>query len=432
MSFKYPSHIQPTIEIDRALESIVNGNRNVFLTGRAGTGKSTILQIARNSLSERNVAVLAPTGLAAINVGGQTIHSFFMLPPKLLTDDDIKWDRKKMALVRNLDILIIDEVSMIRADIMHTIDTYCRRSRNANNIAFGGLRVILIGDTAQLPPVVKDYAEECYLHDNFGGAYFFNTDAYKSGNFEVIELNEVHRQKDVEFLDSLNAIRIGEVTDQHLDVLNARVTPFSAGITETHVVLVPTNALAEKINTHCLSRLPGDIEIYQAKVEGDYKPADYPTDSLLELKPGAKVVMLENDPGGRWVNGTRCEVAEITPDAVSIKLNGSIYPVRRKTWERLKYEYSSRKLTSKTVGKFIQFPMRLAWAMTIHKSQGMTLRAVYLNLGRGTFAHGQTYVALSRCSSLDGLALARAITSDDIIFEPECFDFRSHETFSPF
>jgi len=371
--------------------------------------------------------VLAPTGLAAINVGGQTIHSFFGFPPRLIRPDDIRRSRNG-RLMRRLKLMIIDEVSMVRSDLMSAIDQSLRLNRGRPREAFGGVRLLVFGDLQQLPPVVQggDVAE--HLESAHGGVFFFSVGALSEGaGMSLIELDHVFRQSDEAFLTVLNRIRDGEVTEADLAVLNERTHPIrTLGEGDSFVILTPTNAAAHRINMAYLEALPTDAKTYEAGISGEFGETAHPTDATLLLKHGAKVMLLRNDPDKRWVNGTVARVARLEDKRVWIEVDGKVHEIEPVSWEARRYAYdqTAEKIVENVTGTFRQFPLRLAWALTIHKSQGLTLDRVYIDLGRGTFAHGQTYVALSRCRSLEGLALARPLRPTDIIFDRSAMDYR--------
>jgi ATP-dependent exoDNAse (exonuclease V) alpha subunit len=371
--------------------------------------------------------VLAPTGLAAINVGGQTIHSFFGFPPRLIRPDDIRRSRNG-RLMRRLKLMIIDEVSMVRSDLMSAIDQSLRLNRGRPREAFGGVRLLVFGDLQQLPPVVQggDVAE--HLESAHGGVFFFSVGALSEGaGMSLIELDHVFRQSDEAFLTVLNRIRDGEVTEADLTVLNERTHPIrTLGEGDSFVILTPTNAAAHRINMAYLEALPAEAKSYEAGISGEFGETAHPTDATLLLKHGAKVMLLRNDPDKRWVNGTVARVARLEDKRVWIEVDGKVHETEPVSWEARRYAYdqTAEKIVENVTGTFRQFPLRLAWALTIHKSQGLTLDRVYIDLGRGTFAHGQTYVALSRCRSLEGLALARPLRPTDIIFDRSAMDYR--------
>ena len=371
--------------------------------------------------------VLAPTGLAAINVGGQTIHSFFGFPPRLIRPDDIRRSRNGRVM-RRLKLMIIDEVSMVRSDLMSAIDQSLRLNRGRPREAFGGVRLLVFGDLQQLPPVVQggDVAE--HLESAHGGVFFFSVGALSEGaGMSLIELDHVFRQSDEAFLTVLNRIRDGDVTEADLTVLNERTHPIrTLGEGDSFVILTPTNAAAHRINMAYLEALPADAKSYEAGISGEFGETAHPTDATLLLKHGAKVMLLRNDPDKRWVNGTVARVARLEDKRVWIEVDGKVHEIEPVSWEARRYAYdqTAEKIVENVTGTFRQFPLRLAWALTIHKSQGLTLDRVYIDLGRGTFAHGQTYVALSRCRSLEGLALARPLRPTDIIFDRSAMDYR--------
>ena len=402
----------------------------LFVTGRAGTGKSTLLRRLKEKTG-RNCAVVAPTGLAAVNAGGQTIHSFFKFPPRLIEARDIR-KSANARVMRSLDCLIIDEVSMVRADLMHGIDRALRINRERPREPFGGVQVMLFGDVHQLAPVVQ---RELHAHfeESFGGIYFFNAPVFRDAGGDMLELTRVFRQTDAHFVALLNAVREGRPDRDAFEALNARVMPLEAVAQRAKtVILTPTNQIAFELNRQALSELKGSASAFEAQITGQFEESAYPTDKVLFLKPGAKVVLLRNDPKGRWVNGTLAEVVLIKGGAVHIAVDDEVHELEPVTWEALRYGVSEGgsgdegegRLKSETVGKFRQLPIRLAWAMTIHKAQGLTLESVYLDMGRGSFAHGQTYVALSRARSLEGLALARPLRRADIVFDEAALRYR--------
>ncbi len=398
------------------LKVLEKSRDNVYLTGRAGTGKTTLLKtfVARNAST---TAVLAPTGIAAVNAGGQTIHSFFRLPPRLIEPDDVKRIRYASAL-RAIDTLVIDEASMIRADVMAAIDRSLRLNRGVD-APFGGVQMVLVGDPYQLPPVIERGLED-YLQDTHNGSYFFSPPAFREGGFRLIELTQVFRQSDPVFLDVLAGVRRAQLDQDQAEILAAQVSPLGpVEASKTHVVLTGTNNAAFNINHSRLDALPGPVRAYEATVKGEFDPRLYPTESPLYLKTGARVIMLKNDPDKNWVNGTLAIVHNADEKKLSVEIDGKIHEVEPEAWERIRYGFDAQneKLKKEVVGTFKQYPVRLAWALTIHKSQGQSLDKVYVDLRRGLFAHGQAYVALSRCRTLEGLALSRPLEPRDMVLD---------------
>jgi len=422
---RWPAGVEPTAEFAAATEAARNVGDNLFVTGRAGTGKSTLLRCLKSNLPQKT-AVLAPTGLAAVNVHGQTIHSFFGFPPQLITAEIIKRARRA-AMFRNLETIIIDEVSMVRADLMQGIDMALRMTRKQPAKPFGGVQIIALGDLHQLAPVIRDHDTQRYFHETFGGIYFFNAPVCQDAPLSLMELTTVFRQQDAVFIEALNAIREGSPSRDQLDILNDRAQPFrSLPDHQDYTVLTPINQAADATNRSFLDRLKGTATQFDAIVAGKFDKSAYPTDVSLQLKEGSKVVMLRNDPDKRWVNGTQARIARIEGRTVWVDVGGEAHELEPVTWENTGYEYNADtdEMEQKVIGTFRQLPVRLAWALTIHKSQGMTLNKVYIDFGRGTFAHGQAYVALSRARSLDGLALARHIRPSDIIFDERALGYR--------
>lgn len=424
---QWPDGVTPTDEYQTALSFLTEEQEgNLFVTGRAGTGKSTLLRALQSTIGAEMV-IVAPTGLAAVNVGGQTIHSFFGLPPRLLRSDDIRRSRNGQVM-RKLSFLVIDEVSMVRSDLMWAIDQSLRINRGRPREPFGGVRLVLFGDLHQLPPVVQEAEVAAHLEQEFGGPFFFSVPALGEGAGTArLELTHVFRQSDETLISVLNRIRDGEVDEDDLAELNARVAPIrTLGEGEKFVILTPTNAAAHRINAAYLDALPTRAHTYEAGITGDFTTAAHPTDSALTLKPGAKVILLRNDPERRWVNGTIARISRLEEKRVMIEVAGREHELEPVSWEQRRYAYDKdqEKIVGTVAGTFKQYPVRLAWALTIHKAQGLTLDNVYIDLGRGTFAHGQAYVALSRCRSLEGLALARPLTPRDILFDRSALGYR--------
>ena len=395
---------------------------NLFLTGRAGTGKTTLLRHFLHAAGEK-VILLAPTGVAAINAGGQTLHSFFKFPPRLIEPSDIRRLRST-RLIKAVETIIIDEISMVRSDMLDAIDASLKLNRKSKR-PFGGVRMILAGDLHQLPPVVRG-EEAGILEERYGGAYFFNAPAFKEAEFALLALKHVFRQADPKFLALLGALRRGRLTEPDARLLQERVTGRDAiEASETHVVLTPNNANAFRINQARLEALTTRSKSFAANVDGQFDENAYPTEADLELKEGARVMLIRNDPDGRWVNGTLATVEGFGSDSVIVKIDGRVYEIEPAAWEKYRYELDKEtgKVKREVVGTFKQMPLRLAYAVTIHKAQGLTLEKVYIDFDRGMFAHGQAYVAFSRARSLDGLEISRPLRSSDLVIDRRAFDF---------
>jgi len=405
------------------------GHKHIFLTGKAGTGKSTLLRYFRER-TRRAAVVIAPTGVAAINVDGQTIHSFFKLRPGATVEEAAHDGRaaRKDRLYKKIDTIIIDEVSMVRADLMDCIDAFLR-SALKSKARFGGKRLIMIGDLHQLPPIVRgEEAEE--LQKNYATPFFFSSEAIADclqlGMLEYIELDKIYRQTDERFIDVLNAVRDGKISESQLAALNLQYDPEFVDHEGKQMHLMAINAQADAHNDSNLERLAGKASIAEGRIKGAFKESELPTDLALRLKKGARVMLVNNDGQGRWVNGTLAIVREVRDGSVEVVLdNGMRQEILPYTWNKAKtiFDKDSGEITRETLGSFTQFPLRLAWATTIHKSQGKTFDKAVIDLGRGAFAAGQSYVALSRCRTMDGITLKRPIRRSDLIMDARILDF---------
>src|SRR5690606_27786023 len=398
-------------------EAIETTREHIFVTGRAGTGKSTLLEYLAWNTSKQLV-ICAPTGVAALNVGGQTIHSLFRLPIGVIADHEIEQSAELKKLLNAIETLVVDEVSMVNADLLDAMDRSLRQARQKPHEAFGGVQLVLFGDPFQLAPVPGDGDERAYFADRYRSMWFFDARVWEEADLTIYELGTIHRQHELEFKQLLNAVRHGQVTAEmagRLNSVGARPAPDDGTIT-----LATTNATVTRINQAALGRLPGRILSAVADVNGDFGGRAYPADEKLELKVGAQVMFLRNDAGGegRWVNGTIGEVVRIS-DNVTVEIDGERHEVAPATWERYKYSYSpaTKQLTRDVVPEFTQFPLRLAWALTLHTSQGNSYDSAIVDLGQRSFAPGQPYVALSRLTALDGLYLSRPLRPSDIIVD---------------
>ena len=419
-------------QFQQALAEIEQG-KHVFITGRAGTGKSTLLQYFRDR-TKKKMAVLAPTGVAAVNVGGQTIHSFFGFKPDITADKVRKEykNRSRRGLYKNLEAIVIDEISMVRADLLDCVDEFLRLNGRARQLPFGGIQMIFVGDLYQLPPVVRGEDRKIFSR-LYPTPYFFSSKVMNTLQFSLVELTKIYRQTDDDFIDILNAVRNNTVEEKHLAALNKRLQPdFRPDDGGLFVHLTTTNAGAEAVNNRHLLQLPGKIFSYQGEIDGEFGAASLPAPTELVVKPEAQVMLVNNDRAGRWINGTMGKIIKIKRkgdgDCLMVQIDsGKTEKVYPHTWEMFRYKFNpdTNRLESETVGSFTQYPVILAWAITIHKSQGKTFERLIIDMERGAFTHGQTYVALSRCTSLEGLILKKPIKKGHIWADWQVMKFLS-------
>ena len=426
-------------EFQDALQLITHTRQSVFLTGKAGTGKSTFLKYICNHTKKKYV-VLAPTGIAAINAGGVTLHSFFKLPfrPMLPDDPDLslshgrifeffKYPKEKRKIIAEVDLIIIDEISMVRADIIDCVDRILRVYSGNMRLPFGGKQLLFVGDVFQLEPVVPSDQKEI-LSLFYASPFFFSARVFKDINLVPIELQKVYRQTDSDFINILDRIRNNAARKQELDTLNGRYFPsFEPQNEDMYITLATRRDQVDFINEKKLAELPGEEYVSVGKIEGDFPESSLPTQLNLSIKEQAQVIFIDNDYERRWVNGTIGMVSGIDENGnVYVLLESGVeHLVEPTSWRNYKYKYNEKekRIEEEIVGTFEQLPIRLAWAITVHKSQGLTFSRVVVDLTGGVFAGGQTYVALSRCTSLEGLVLKSKISSRDIFIRKEIVEF---------
>ena len=418
-------------ELDLAWDFINKTDRNIFLTGKAGTGKTTFLHKVKELSLKRHV-VVAPTGVAAINAKGTTIHSFFqmgfgpILPPEAQgyqgnTPAQKKFNKKKIDIIRSLDLLIIDEISMVRADLLDGVDQVLRRYKDKTKV-FGGVQVLMIGDLQQLSPVVKD-GEWNLLRQHYETAYFFSSNAFRESFTISIELTQIYRQQNQKFIDILNEIRNNRITQNSIDELNKRHIPnFVPDDKDGYITLTTHNNQANEINKSKIDKIKSDSTYFEAVVEGNFSEHNFPTHENLELKVGSQVMFVKNDsnPEKRYYNGKIGKIVDFAEGTVIVSCPGDIEDIEAGTelWENITYtiDKDTKEIKEEVKGSFEQIPLRLAWAITIHKSQGLTFEKAVIDV-KSSFAHGQTYVALSRCKTLEGMVLREPIESRSIIHD---------------
>ncbi len=412
-----------------ALELMLKTRHNLYITGDAGTGKSTLLKHFLDEVKQK-VAILAPTGMAAINVGGETIHSFCRLstdPAWQLLEEGKVHKLRDNRRVKAIDILVIDEISMVRSDMLDLLDKFFRLNKEKPRLPFGGVQLILFGDHFQLPPVLRREEKEQFS-SRYNSEYFFGAKCFADLHLKYIKLEHNYRQSEAEFIKLLNYLRYGVANASLISWVNTKFVGKNVPQETLPITITTINKDAANINFDELEKLSAEEFSYKAVITGSFGEELYPTEKYLNLKIGAQVMFIKNDPERRWVNGTIGVVEELQKDTVLIRLNSKnskLVEVELSTWEAYKYEYDEEKLETvkKTVGSFVQYPLKLAWAVTIHKSQGQTFDNCIINMGRGAFIFGQTYVAFSRCRTMAGVHLTVPLKLTDIKADPNVFTF---------
>jgi hypothetical protein len=437
------------VEFNNAAEFVRHTDKLVYLTGKAGTGKTTFLKYIKGT-TDKNTVILAPTGVAAINAGGVTIHSFFQIPfgPFVPNDSRLrtnatgtenketiyttfKYSEDKRKIIQNLEVLIIDEISMVRADMLDVIDEILGVFRQKPYLPFGGVQVILIGDTFQLPPIA-DNEQWRILSQFYKTPFFFSSKVIEKNTPLYIELKKIYRQNEQEFIDLLNRVRVNQVTQNDFSILNAKYNPTFSGNGSDYIILATHNNIVNETNLTKLNHLETELFTFEANVSGTFPDKHKPTDHYLKLKVGAQIMFIKNDTGEikRYYNGRIGKIKELQESSIIVIFDDeSEVEVERAEWNNIKYTYDKiqKKIIEEIIGTFEQFPIRLAWAITVHKSQGLTFEKVIADLGRA-FTSGQVYVALSRCTSFSGLMLKTQLNNYAIKTDPRVIEFAKNET----
>jgi ATP-dependent exoDNAse (exonuclease V) alpha subunit len=440
---------ETNFEFNRAADLVNNSNKLVYLTGKAGSGKTTFLKYIKQ-ITRKKTVVLAPTGVAALNAGGQTIHSFFKIAPSVYLPDDFRlrtsyniddedkrtiydnfrYKKGQKKLISEMELLIIDEISMVRCDLLDVVDRLLRVFREKENVPFGGVQVVLIGDAFQLPPIAQNDHWEL-LKNYYETPFFFDSLILKNYKPYYIELKKIYRQQDLDFINLLNNIRINKVSDNDMELLNSRFLPaIFKNDNLNHVIIATHNRLVDDTNNRKLEELSAKLVTYEAEITGEFPDSMMPTEKFLKLKVGSQIMFIRNDTDKKYFNGKIAKIKKLEDTKITVEMpDGKDIEVKKFTWNNLNFSWNTKekKIDETSVGEFSQFPVKLAWSVTVHKCQGLTFDNVIADIGN-SFSPGQVYVALSRCTSLEGLVLKSKINRSAIKTDPNVIRFSELES----